>query len=205
IFVRFGKLLFAEQQRIEPLAFTQLEILVHLNGFEWTHLDANLATHANRNVDVEHFRVELWFAHVIGFFVVALDDVNALRRTFFLANLARHTAQPGMRIVAVINQERKIAIIFGKRNSFLRILHRDKPVLLEITSDKIPRGDGHPLEYACANHRSTSPITISTLPRITITSATVCPRHMSSRIVRLIKLGGRTRYRYGLGLPSLIR
>ena len=41
--------------------------------------------------------------------------------------------------------------------------------------------------------RSTSPITISTLPRITITSATVCPRQRSSRMVRLIKLGGRTR------------
>src|SRR6266545_2694494 len=42
-------------------------------------------------------------------------------------------------------------------------------------------------------HRSTSPRTMSTLPRITTTSATMWPRHMSSRIVRLMKLGGRTR------------
>ncbi len=44
-----------------------------------------------------------------------------------------------------------------------------------------------------AAQRSTSPITISMLPRMTMTSATVWPRHMSSRIVRLIRLGGRTR------------
>ena len=44
-------------------------------------------------------------------------------------------------------------------------------------------------------YRSTSPSTMSTLPRTTITSATERPRHMSSKIVRLIRLGGRTRYR----------
>ncbi len=44
-----------------------------------------------------------------------------------------------------------------------------------------------------AVHRSTSPNTMSTLPRITTTSAIVWPRHMSSKIVRLIRLGGRTR------------
>ena len=57
----------------------------------------------------------------------------------------------------------------------------------------------HPL------HRSTSPSTMSTLPRMITTSETLCPRHMSSSTVRLIKLGGRTRYRYGFGEPSLMR
>ena len=56
-----------------------------------------------------------------------------------------------------------------------------------------------------AFHRSTSPSTISTLPRMTTTSAINWPRHMSSSTVRLIKLGGRTRYRYGFGPPSLMR
>src|SRR5207245_5567738 len=97
-----------------------------------------------------------------------------------------------MRIV-VVNENRKIPIIFRKRTALLRVLHRDQAFLLEITSDKVPCRDGHSLEYACANHRSTSPITISTLPRITITSATVLPRHRSSSSVRLMKLGGRTR------------
>ena len=113
ILVRFGKLLFAQKQVIESLALTQLEFLVHLDRLERTDLDANLAAHADRDVDVEHLRVKLRFAHVIGLLVVALDDVDALRRTFLLANLARHAAQSRLRIVAVVNQERKIAEFSG--------------------------------------------------------------------------------------------
>src|SRR5882757_1007751 len=158
---------------IEPLALTQLKFLVHLDRLEWTYLDADLAAHAHRDIDIEHLRIKLRFAHVIGLSVVALDDVNALGRTFFLANLAGDTAQARVGIVVVVNQDRKIPIIFRKRAALLRVLHRGQSFLLEITSDKVPRRDGHSLEYACANHRSTSPITISMLPRITITSATV--------------------------------
>src|SRR6516162_6776192 len=109
---------------IESLALTQLEFLVHLDRFEWTDFDTNLAAHADRDVDVEHLWVKLRFAHVIGLFVVALDDVNALRRTFFLTNLARHAAQPRVRIVAVVDQERKIPVIFRKWTALLRVLHR---------------------------------------------------------------------------------
>src|SRR5262245_36384199 len=138
---------------IEPLALTQFEFFVHLDRLKWTYLDANLAAHADRDVDVEDLRVKLRFAHVIGLFVLALNDVNALRRTFLLANFARHAAQPRMRIVAVVNQERKIPIIFRKRTTLLRVLHCGQAFLLEITSDKVPCRDGHSLEYACANHR----------------------------------------------------
>src|SRR4029077_19792045 len=158
---------------IEPLALTQLEFTIHLDRLKWTNLDANLAAHADRDVDVEYLRIKLRFAHVIGLFVVALNDVDALRRTFLLANFARHAAQARVGIVVVVNQERKISIILRKRTALLRVLHGNQALLLEITSDKVPCRDGHSLEYPCANHRSTSPITISTLPRITIISATV--------------------------------
>src|SRR6266403_498613 len=178
---------------VKTFALTQLKLLVHLDRFKRANLDANLATHTNRDVDVEHLRVKLRFAHVVGLLVIALDDVDALRRTFFLANLARHAAQSGMRIAPVENEKRKISIIFRQRIPFLRILHCNQSLLLEITSDEVPCGDRHPLKYARADHRSTSPITISTLPKITITSATVWPRQRSSRTVRLMKLGGRTR------------
>src|SRR5437763_4706941 len=178
---------------IYQFPLTQLEFLVHLDRLEFTHLDANLTAHTDRDVDVEHLRVKLRFAHVIGLFVLTLDDVNALRRTFFLANLASYATQTRVRIVIVVNQERKISVIFRQWTALLRVLHRGQAFLLEITSDKVPRRDGHSLEYACANHRSTSPITISTLPRITITSATVWQRHRSSSTVRLMNLGGRTR------------
>src|SRR6516162_365834 len=145
---------------IESLALTQLEFLVHFDRLERTDFDTNLAAHTDRNVDIEHLRIKLRFTHVIGLFVLALDNVNALRRTFLLANFARHAAQPRVRIVAVVNQERKIPVIFRKGTALLRVLHGNQPFLLKITSDKVPRRDGHSLEYSCANHRSTSPITI---------------------------------------------
>src|SRR5215813_2433164 len=138
---------------IESLALTQLEFLVHLNRLEWTDLDTNLAAHADRDVDVEHLWVKLWFTHVVGLFVLALNDVDALWRTFFLANFTCHAAQPRVRIVSVINKKRKIPVIFRQWSQHFRILHRNQAFLLEITSDKVPRRDGHSLEYACANHR----------------------------------------------------
>ena len=138
---------------IESLALTQLEFLVHFDRLEWTDLDTNLAAHTDRDVDVEDLRVKLRFAHVIGLFVVTLDDVDALWRTFLLANFARHAAQPRVRIVTVVNQKWKIPIIFRKRTALLRVLHRDQTFLLKITSDKVTCRDGHSLEYACANHR----------------------------------------------------
>src|SRR6185503_12282866 len=152
IAVGFGKLLFAQKQVIEPLALTQLEFLVHLDRLKWTDLDANLAAHADRDVDVEHLWVKLRFAHVIGLFVVALNDVDALRRAFLLANFARHAAQPRVRIVPIENENRKIPVIFGKRTALFGVLHRSQALLLEITSDEVPCRDGHSLEYTCANH-----------------------------------------------------
>src|SRR3974390_685344 len=47
--------------------------------------------------------------------------------------------------------------------------------------------------YIPKSHRSTSPKTMSTLPRITTVSETLWPRHMSSKTVKFMKLGGRTR------------
>src|SRR5437667_12448408 len=114
---------------IEPLPLTQLEFLVHLDRLEWTHLDANLTAHTDRDVDVEHLRVKLRFAHVIGLFVLALDDVNALRRTFLLTNFARHAAHPRVRIVPIENEKRKIPVIFREWTALLRVLHRNQPIL----------------------------------------------------------------------------
>src|ERR1043166_4700004 len=191
--VRLGQLLLAHEQGVESLAAAQFKNLVHLDGFERTDFDANLATHADGDIDVESRRIKLLLAHVIGLLVLALDDVDALRRTFLLANLARYAAQTGLRVVGVEHQERKVPVVLRQRVALLRILDGDQPILLEITPDEVSQSHGHSIQNAKTNHRSTSPITISMLPRITITSATVCPRQRSSKIVRLMKLGGRTR------------
>src|SRR5437899_11787831 len=94
ILVRLREFLFAQKQRVETLALSELEMFIHLDRFKWADLDADLAAHANRDVDVEHLRIKLGLAHVIGLLVVALNNIDALRRAFFLTNLARHAAQP---------------------------------------------------------------------------------------------------------------
>src|SRR5712691_8592865 len=55
---------------------------------------------------------------------------------------------------AVVNQERKVAIVFRQRNALLRVLHRDQALLHEITSDEVPGRDCHPLKYARPDHGS---------------------------------------------------
>src|ERR1051326_829629 len=136
--VRFGELTLVEQQTAESVRLSDLECRVHFDGFERADLDTDLAAHANRYVNVEHRRIKLRFAHVVGLFVLALFDVDALRWTFLLANLASHTAQPGVRVIAVEKQERKVARRFLGRQTLLRILNRGQPVLLDIAADEVP-------------------------------------------------------------------
>src|SRR5579864_8338765 len=130
-------MLFPKQQIIEAFALTQLEVLIHFDRFERANFDANLAAHANRDVDVEYCRVKLRFSYVIRFLILALNNIDALRRAFFLANLAGHTAQTSFRILGVINKDWKIAVILRQRTSFFRILYCNQAVLPEITSDEI--------------------------------------------------------------------
>src|SRR5439155_18026232 len=135
-----------QKQRVEPLALTQFEIFVHLDRFKWADLDADLAAHADRDVDVEDLRIKLGLAHVIRLLVVALNNIDALRRAFFFTNLARHAPQPGLRIV-VVNQYRKSAVVLRQRNSLLRILHRYQPLLFEITSDEVTARNRQSFEF----------------------------------------------------------
>src|SRR5205814_7807985 len=128
ILVGPGELMFVEQQPAEAVAVAQLEFRVHLDGLERADLDANLAAHANRDVDIENVRVELRFANVIRLFVLALFDVNALWGTFLLASLAGHTTHPGARILAAENEERKIARSSLGRQTVFGILDRRQPV-----------------------------------------------------------------------------
>ena len=152
--IRLGQLGLSLQERIETLALTQLENLVHLDRFKGTNLHANLTAHADGNVDVEDRRIKLRLAHVVGLLVFALNNIDALRRAFFLADLARNAAQTGLRIIGVEDKEGKVAIILRQRNALLGILHGDQAILLEITSDEVPRRDGHAFENPCADHRS---------------------------------------------------
>src|SRR5262249_10751440 len=143
IVVRLRQIILAHQQRIKAFATTQLKVLVHLDRLKWANFDTNLAAHANRDIDVEDLWVKLWFTHIIGLLVIALNNINALRWTFLFTNLARHTAQTCVRISAVINEERKIPIVLWQRTPLFRVLHRNQPFLVEIAPDKVSRCNCH--------------------------------------------------------------
>src|SRR4029077_19577034 len=119
---------------------------------ERADLDADLTAHANRNVDVECRRIKLRLAPVIGLLVFALNNIDALWRAFLLANLAGDTAQAGFGVFAIVNEERKIAVVLRQWVALFRILHRDQAILFEVTADEVPRSDSHPLENSDTNH-----------------------------------------------------
>src|SRR5438874_6584449 len=103
ILVLLRQLFFSKKQRVEPLALTQFEILVHLDRFERANFDTDLAAHANRDVDVEHFRIELRLAYVIGLLVVTLNNVDALRLALLLLDLAGDAAEAGFGMTNVVD------------------------------------------------------------------------------------------------------
>ena len=96
------------------------KLRVHLDRLKRTHLDANLAAHAHRNIDVELSRINLRLPHVIRLLVLALLDVDTLRRALLLADLASHASQPCLPVRRRRTQGTEIhvtASIAGARSS----------------------------------------------------------------------------------------
>ena len=205
-----------EKQASKTIRLAQFELGVHLDRIKGANLHADLTAHANGDVDVEHQRLNLCLADIVRLLVLVFLDVDALRGAFLLANLAGHAAEPRHRLLAVEHKEGEVAIVFFGRNPLFGILDGGQILLVPIASDEVFRRLRHSFDDSRAEHesirrslrdlrlkcsglrvsgfyRSTSPKTISTLPRMTTTSATECPRHMSSKIVRLMRLGGLTR------------
>ena len=86
----------------------QVVLDVHLDGVEGADFNADLAAHADGDVDVEDGGVELGFADGVGLLVLALLDEDALGRAFLLADLAGDAAQSRLPVGAVVDQERKL-------------------------------------------------------------------------------------------------
>src|SRR5262245_29148372 len=124
VVVRFRQVALAHKEPVETFTPAQLKHFVHLDCFKWADLDTDLAAHTDRYVDVEVGWIKLRLAQVIGLLIFALNDVNALRRAFFFADLTGHTAQTRTRVVRVVNEKGKVARVFRERTAFLRILYR---------------------------------------------------------------------------------
>ena len=152
VLVGLGEPPFFQEQSSEAVGVAQLKFVVHLDRLERANLHANLAAHADRNIDVERRRIKLRLADVIGFLVLALLDENALRRTFLLANLAGDTAQAGLRIGAVENEKRKLTRGFFQWDAFFGILDGRETRFVGITTDEIPRRLFQTLQDSGAEH-----------------------------------------------------
>src|SRR5205085_12635555 len=98
-----------------------LKYLVHLDRFKWTNLNTNLTTHADRDIDIEDRGTKLRLAHVIGLLVFALNYIDALWRTFLLANLACHTAYSRFRVIRIVDEDWEVSVILRQRTALLRI------------------------------------------------------------------------------------
>ena len=142
--VGLRELMLVQEQAAKPIAIAQLEFGVHFNRLERAHLDTNLAAHANREVDVENGGIQLHLPLIIRFLILALDDVNALGRAFFLADLARDAAQSLLRSIAIVDEKRKLPGRLRQHLSFFGILECGQPFLRHITAEEILRRDPHP-------------------------------------------------------------
>src|ERR1700677_1297407 len=219
--VGLGQPRLVPKESAKAISRAQFKFGIHLDGFKRAHFNANLTTHTDGNIDIEHRRIKLRLAHGIRLFVFAFFNVDALRRAFLLADLAAHTAHTSLPVVAVVDKKGEVSRRFDLRQPLLWILHGCQAVFADVAAKKIPgrlyktfrdaltQHDAHTLyseiprrSFDYVSHglfsssqvyRSTSPSTISMVPKMTITSDTFDPRHISSNTVRLIKLGGRTR------------
>ena len=124
VLIRFRKVLTIEEQSAKAVGGAQFKLGVHLDRFEGADLDADLAAHAHGDIDIEASRVDLHLSHEIRLLVGGLDDIDALRRTLFFADLAGHATQTGHGVSAVIYEERKVAGVLDRRNPLFGILHR---------------------------------------------------------------------------------
>jgi hypothetical protein len=72
VLVRLREMIAIEEQSAEAIRRAQFKLGVHLDRFERTDFDADLAAHADRDIDVEARRINLHLAYKSGFLSVIL-------------------------------------------------------------------------------------------------------------------------------------
>ena len=138
--------MFVEQQISEPIRLTEFEFGVHLDRVEGADLDADLTTHTDRDVDIENERLKLVFADEVGFLVLVLLNVDALRGTFLFTDLTSNTAETAHSVIPVEDKEGEVAVVLLCRNALLGIRNCGQVLIVTVTADKILCRLGHPLD-----------------------------------------------------------
>ena len=125
-------------------------ILIASNGQTSTQIWQLMQTDG---VDVEDRGVELQLAGGVGLLVLALLDVDALRRAFLLADLAGDAAQRAHRVGGVLgDEEGEVAVVLRQDGALLGILDRDQPRRVVEAAHEVFRGDGETFDDAGAEH-----------------------------------------------------
>jgi hypothetical protein len=131
---------------------TEFKFGVHFDRVEGTDLDAYLATHADREVNVENAGLVLKLAQVIGLLGLVLDDVDAPGRALDLADQAGDTPQALGWVFPVVHEEREHPGVFRGGNLFFRILDGRQTISLDVTPDEISGRRRQTVDQAAAEH-----------------------------------------------------
>src|ERR1035437_10889900 len=105
VLVLLGELFAIEEESAKAVVGGQLKVGIHLDGFKRADFNADLAAHADGDVDIEAGGIELWLADIIRLLVFGLVDVDALWGALFFADLAGDAAPAGFPVAGVLAQE----------------------------------------------------------------------------------------------------
>ena len=129
VLVGLCQLALVQKQAAKAIGLAEFEFRVHLDRVKGTYFHANLAAHAHRYVDVKGRRLKLEFPDEVRLFRFVFLNVNALGRAFFFANSAGDATESLHGILAVVNEEGKVAGVFFGGNSLLWVFDRRQVVL----------------------------------------------------------------------------
>ena len=152
VLVGLGEPLLVEQKAAEAVVGAEVVVHIHLDGVEGADFNADLAAHADGDVDIEDGRVGLQLADGVGLLVGALLDEDALGRTLLLADLTGDAAHSGLPVRAIVDQEGKAARSLNLRDAFLGILDRDQPVFADVAAEKVSGSLREAFEDAITDH-----------------------------------------------------
>ena len=148
VLVRFREPLLGPEEIVEAILGAEFEGCIHLDRVEGADLYADLAAHADGDINLELRGVELGLAGGVGLFVGALVDEDALGRAFLFADETGDAAQAGHRVCAVVYEEREIPRRFDSRGSFFRELNCGQPLLADVAAEKVTTCLGESLQNA---------------------------------------------------------
>ena len=137
VLVGLCEALFGPKKIAEATRGAGFKVIVHLDGIEGADFDADLAAHADRDIDVESLGIELRLTDSVRLFVGALLDEDALRRALFFADKAGDAAQAGLRVRTVIDEKREVARGFDAGGALFGVLDGGKAIFIDVAAEKV--------------------------------------------------------------------